>query len=105
MAALRRYLLLLAQEHLEFRLPVSAARDRGRDGDGGRGCGRDRGWGQGQGRTGAGEALPAPPLPSPLLRGAPGQRGPGGAGPRRGSRLSGRLGAPGAPSLAAPRVL
>lgn len=33
-AALRRYLLLLAQEHLEFRLPVSAVR------------GRDRGQGQ-----------------------------------------------------------
>lgn len=58
-ATLRRYLLLLAQEHLEFRLPVSASR------------GQDWGWGRGVGplRRRVGEALP-----SGAARGVPGRR-------------------------------
>lgn len=67
-ATLRRYLLLLAQEHLEFRLPVSASRGRG----------QDWGWGRGRGvgplRRRVGEALP-----SGAARGVPG-RCPGGGG-------------------------
>lgn len=85
--ALRRYLLLLAQEHLEFRLPVSAARERGRH------------WERGRLRR-------CPPLAGPpgrcrtarprLCRGSRTRRGPLSPGEPG-------LGAPSTPSLAASR--
>lgn len=72
--ALRRYLLLLAQEHLEFRLPVSAARERG--------------WHWERGRVRRCPPLAAPPGRCRTARppGCAGAAGPGGVPSLRESR-------------------